>query len=53
MNKPLERKIYRLLIQHTQKCKVHKAFERALHPFILIDPKQKAKDIVKGLETLE
>jgi len=45
----LEQKIYKILIQHTEKCKAHKMLTRMLKPFIAIDPKEKAKELAKEI----
>jgi len=49
----LRKEIYNILIRHTQKCKLHKAMSKALKPFIIIDPKQKAKEIELELGKLD
>ena len=40
-----EKDILKILKQHQKKCKFHDAVEKAVKPFIIIDPKCKAKDI--------
>lgn len=43
-------KLFRILTSHIGRCGVHKALSKALHPFILINPKQKTEDIMDALE---
>lgn len=49
----LQQAIYKVLTQHIDKCKLHKAIHKALHPFIVIHPKHKAEDIADMLEKIK
>ena len=51
-NIALRRDIYKILIRHTEKCKLHKTLSKALKPFIVVDPKEKAKEIELEIEKL-
>ena len=46
----LEKLIKRVLVQHINKCKVHKALSKAFKPFILIDPGVKTKELAEEIK---
>jgi hypothetical protein len=46
----LEQKIYTILIRHTKSCKTHRVIAKAFKPFILIDPKMKAKELADEIK---
>ena len=45
-----EKQIHKILTSCAEHCKLHRAFDRALKPFVIIDPKEKAKDIIKAMK---
>lgn len=45
----LEQKIYKILTQHKKDCKFKDAWERALKPFLIIEPKCMAEEIAKEI----